>query len=741
MSFVQTTPNPLISARLTTVARKLLSSGSLRFVSFSLGDSEIDYLHGKDISYKPSNNRILSPFDKQGDLKYKLPSLDKINYTAADFYNPLPSIVPVENEITNTAKRRGFFTGSTNNYSAFTYQSPRSASNSYVLQGDVIVHISGVTGSTSMRVYSGTTFTGGTSPGVDDYLLFELRNPSMSALTRSVNGRSSIYIDHRQPIPYLWYKIEAKSGNLATSGFLDLTLDRKLPNFQAVTGGTTTGGGLLSGASQTTLANVLFYPSGNSIDTFYGSGETTQYWNEDTLAFTNTSNLANDELNMWNMNIVHTETIAGNDLTTYETHTDYGSTGYTGIKNYLNYTFDKPEQKAIGIIHYTNHSISNYYGESLHKDTIKLHLPTIMWHHNDGVTLGLVLSNKGETKKNTIVGGTLDPSGTNGKITTTYYNLTDSSGNTVGRVFNDLKTIIIDDEELLAAMSYKSNRNWTLPKLEGKAVDVAASVGTNLFSPQTQQVYVSYLFENQGIWTGTTVGTPKNLGTTTGLHCQNYILITGDTNQSPTPGVAQVRFPLGKLPYMRSVADMVTYSGTGWSSTNLKLICQRTALGQRPKADSWRWIDSTSGLTNYATTSGTSINPDDLDQSQNQKVFNITKELYDTNSGNTYVLNNYITIPTTAQSGKLQFGDEVFFFGNIETDIQAISYKTKFVLPAGGNSFNTSINPTWTNSSSVYISEVGIYDGNSSLVAIGKINKPIEKKVGKTILLELEIDF
>ena len=335
MSFINKTPSPLLSARLTTIGRKLLSSGALTFSQFSFGDSEIDYTYGKDISFVHSNNRILSPFDKSPIGKYLIPAEDKLSYTSEDFYKPLPSIVPVENEITNTAKQRGFFSGTSNNYSLRTAQSP--ASKPYLHQADARIHISGVTGTTSMRVYSGSTFTGGTQPKVDDYMLVEWRNPSMSALTRSTNNGSAIYIDHRQPIPYLWYKIESISGNLATSGFLDITTDRGiLPNFNALTGGTTTGGRLLSGASQTTLANVFFYPSGNSIDTFYGSGETTQYWNEDTLAFTNTSNLANDELNIWNMNIVHTETIAGNDLTTYEEHTDYGSTGYTGIKNYLN---------------------------------------------------------------------------------------------------------------------------------------------------------------------------------------------------------------------------------------------------------------------------------------------------------------------------------------------------------------------------------------------------------------------
>ncbi|PCI27770.1 hypothetical protein COB55_05175 [Candidatus Wolfebacteria bacterium] len=738
MSFVNQTPSPLISSRLTTVGRKLLSSGSLVFTSFSVADSEIDYGQGRDLDpiYDHGNNRVLSPFDVNPDLKYKIPQLEKLSYQSQDFYQPLPTLVPVENEITNTAKQRGFFSGTPNNYSAFTFQSPNDPLR-YLHQADAVLHISGVTGGTSMRVYSASTFTGGTQPGVQDYALIEWRNPSMSGLTRYTNNRDVVNIPFDQPIPWLWYKIEAISGDLATSGILDLTLDRDILNFHALSGATQQ----LSGESETTLAGVYFYPSGNSIDTFYGSGETTQYWNEDTLAFNNTSNLANDELNIWNMNIVHTETIAGNDLTTFETHTDYGSTGYTGIKNYLGYTFDKPEQKAIGIIHYTNHSISNFYGESLHKDTIKLHLPTIMWHHNDGTTLGLELSNVGETKKNLILGDTLDPSNTNSGLTTTYYDLTDSSGNTVGKVLNDLKTIIIHDEELLAAMSYKSNRNWSLPTLEGNAVSVTSSVGTNVFSPQTQQMWVSYLFENFGTWTGDTTGTPTNLGTTNGIHCQNYTLITGDTNQTPTPGVAQVRIPLGELPYMRSVAELETLSGTGWNANVIKLICQRTALGQRPKADSWRFLDVTSGLTNFSTTELTSIDPDDLDGSANQEVFNITKELFDSNSGNTYVLNDLIQIPTSSQPDNLQFGDEVFFFGNIETDIQAISYKTKFVLPLGGSQYNASINPTFRGDTSVFVSDIGIYDNSLNLVAVGKLNKPIEKKVGKTVIIELSIDF
>ena len=42
--------------------------------------------------------------------------------------------------------------------------------------------------------------------------------------------------------------------------------------------------------------------------------------------------------------------------------------------------------------------------------------------------------------------------------------MADADGNIVGKVFNDLKVFVIEDQELLFAMSYKANRSWTLPE-------------------------------------------------------------------------------------------------------------------------------------------------------------------------------------------------------------------------------------------------------------------------------------
>ena len=44
-----------------------------------------------------------------------------------------------------------------------------------------------------------------------------------------------------------------------------------------------------------------------------------------------------------------------------------------------------------------------------------------------------------------------------------YTSGTTAVPNRVGKVFPDLQMITIDDQELVASMSYKSNRNWTLP--------------------------------------------------------------------------------------------------------------------------------------------------------------------------------------------------------------------------------------------------------------------------------------
>jgi hypothetical protein len=94
----------------------------------------------------------------------------------------------------------------------------------------------------------------------------------------------------------------------------------------------------------------------------------------------------------------------------------------------------------------------------------------------------------------------------------------------------------------------------------------------------------------------------------------------------------------------------------------------------------------------------------------------------------------------------LQFGDERFFYGNIETFIGATIYKTIFDIRVNSSQFSQTSNPTRsqdmnTNPSNIKVTEVGIYDLNQNLVCIGKLSKPVELMQGNTIMLELSLDF
>ena len=77
-----------------------------------------------------------------------------------------------------------------------------------------------------------------------------------------------------------------------------------------------------------------------------------------------------------------------------------------------------------------------------------------MWHKSNSDTLGVTLIASGDSKLLT---------GTTKSLDVVYYDLCDINGFVVGKVFPDLKIFVIEDQELLFAMSYKSNRSWTLP--------------------------------------------------------------------------------------------------------------------------------------------------------------------------------------------------------------------------------------------------------------------------------------
>jgi hypothetical protein len=262
-------------------------------------------------------------------------------------------------------------------------------------------------------------------------------------------------------------------------------------------------------------------------------------------------------------------------------------------------------------------------------------------------------------------------------------------------------------------MSYKSNRNWTLPKING-----SLESSMNGVIDGTQTIYITYLLAS-------------NTGYTTGLHC-NYILCA-DFDElaedcAPTDKKAvRLTFPSSQFPFLS------TTGGTGWYADRLYLLAQRTTIGTNPVPNNWTLIDVTQYIDSH--TVGDRIDKVNLENSS----FLLTNNLY-LNSGTTYNLDNFINIPLTSEPNLLQFGDEQFFYGNVMTKGVSTKYRTKFNFTIPPNQFNTSVNPTYANSGqNVHISEVGVYSG-TDLVAVGKMNLPIEKTPTSTVIIEMAFD-
>lgn len=289
-----------------------------------------------------------------------------------------------------------------------------------------------------------------------------------------------------------------------------------------------------------------------------------------------------------------------------------------------------------------------------------------------------------------------------------YYHLWDTHENStgypnrIGKVWPDLKIVTIDDEEILASMSWISKRTWTLPapRLSLTApnlcnVDAGDDVGIMTGTGQT--MWVTYIFDN-------------DFGTA-GMNC-NYFTSVQGTDPSCPPDTANVGVRFGdEFPFLNT--DFVT-TPSGFCANEFYILAQLVNTGERPVADAWKQIDFTgdislvNGLIPVSGITG--------------QTFFITQGNYD--AGTTFNLNNFIPL---IQSGTtrpyINFGDEYIFFGNVETDIQATVYEMRYYVNLPYNQFTVSTNPT-LNGDDIYVTEIGLYDSDYDLMFISKLESP-----------------
>jgi hypothetical protein len=573
-----------------------------------------------------------------------------------------------------------------------------------------------------------------------------------------------------------------------------ITLDRNTPDFC---------GTVISHC----YARTLIYPP--NMTSIYDSLTPNPHWGEQVIDFESICDTDQFDVKVWNMNIPWTENPAGLLPTKYEGYEYFGSVDYIGSKEYFGYnsnsgqtffinntlsaettdTFyynslgevvdvEPEEQKAIAIIHYTNQTIDFFYGEKFALEpydpsnlddttgqarNFRLHIPWLMWHKNPDCCFGQTFW--------------VDPPGFDGKelfqvryVQTTknddmnnpgirYYHLWDNNKNKnglpnrIGKVFPDSKLIIIDDEEVIAAMSYKSNRNFTLPApqlslITPNTCGQASLTADGVLTGNGETMYVTYRFTNKTC-------------STNSLHCNYYVKLVGNNNDC-SPNVSQnvaVRFGrefncLGENPittttttyypitttsttYYPITTTTTTYSPItttttyypittttticpqtcditkGYFAEYFQIVCQKVVTGQRPDPSNWKVIDYTSDLGGIVTQDALTNN-----------TFVITKDQYD--NAPYYNLGNYINLTKLGNDEPdLNFGDEYYFYGSFESDIMATIYEMKYKINLNFTEFQNTTNPTWKSGTKSYITEIALLDEDKDIIVMSKLQSPV----------------
>jgi len=724
MAYIIKNTSGLINTRLTDVGRRYLSQGNFNISYFQIGDSEVSYSTNPKL-IQVNNNILMPSFNAQNDVGVPESNKQHVKYPYylsgfdGNTYG-IPFMDSAVQQVYNSAGSKGFFTGETDVWSAQT-------SSAYTISSNYRVDMSSLTGGTTMELQIDFCSETSGTPAINDFVV--------------------VYFDGNggcgdvNTCPVLTYKIQNIDPLTGTTGTtFTLTLDRPTPTFTAAT-----------------EARVLIYPSGMTM--LYDTITPEPFWDTDTINFESPCDVSKREnTSIWNMNIPWSVNPAGLYSNTYENYINYGSISYLGTKEYLGYqnvsgqtdtsevfyynSFDEKivvppnEQKTIAIIHYTNQSIDNVYGEKFATipfdpddpsdqtglaRNFKLTIPTLMWHKSTGDTIGetfmidppdyeLCVPYYIRSSKNSDMN---DPG-------IRYYHLWDLNPdendnlNRIGKVFPDQQIVVIDDEEVVAALSYKSNRNWTLPApkltlIPPNICDTTITT-TGIMTGDTQVMWITYRFDSTGF--------------TNSLHCNYYSKIVGpSTGCTDTTQNVAVRFN-EEFPFL------IQSGLSGFTATNLKLICQLVEGNGLPSPTEWREIDVTDQL------SATTINGLLTEQGIVSTTFQIDFDTYD--SAPNYNLSNYLDLPTLNETDVLNFGDEYFFYGNIETDISATIYEMRYLINLNENQFVNTSNPTWLSGSTSYFTEIGLFDSNKDLLVISKMQSPQIRQGIQQVVVKLD---
>lgn len=653
MSFLDTNYKGFtIATRLTQKGRESIANGNFVITHFAVGDSEYSY------SGSTTGQTIMAPFDDYGNVKYPL------SYVSGSSPYGIPVSLMEVTECSNVMGPAGFVSGSFGD--DFVIKSYYETINSF-------------TGNTNTL-----TVVDGTDYPVGSFVTLALNASKLD--DDIITGQTNSYI----------FKV-------ITTGATSITLDRNIPILPS--------------------SNVVLINNDKEFENPIPTGTTEQH-------------------NPWTLNVVWDKKPLGlgngdRDITGYTSNKFIGTKEFFGYKSSDGQTYNTgttitnsfgelititpEEQKVIAIIHYSKNgddidpnrffkyddhiSTSTGYtspnaSDLSDEEYFQVHIPFLMYHRNTGTTVGASFHMDSTDKE--IV------SAHNSRFVLKYRDLLDEQNIRVGKVFYNQQVIIFDDEEIVAALDYKSNRKYTLP---------APKVNTIVsYDPITE------LTTGKTMWMTYMLAYSDDINKS-GIPCNYYTKVTGST----TPLGVTVRFGDSEFFHLQSSTGNTI---NGQVADKLYLLFQITDNGELPDSDAWLMHDQTV----YLNGNGLIVSSALIDH-----VFTINESEYsEALTAGTFYLGGYIQDDYLSTTSGPYFGDEQPFPGSINvvrgTEIQTLTFRAN--LPS--DKFVTSVNPTY-NSGNPMITEVALLNSNKETLIMGKMSEPLERSGDQTI--DVQLDF
>jgi hypothetical protein len=723
MSFLNEINSEHLAARITNKGRKKIAQGDFNIHYFQLGDSEFDYAFSEfdGTSTRPAQ-KVFTPLDKDNQVKYPY-KISESSLTGTTFGNPIQ--VSQTETIRNVMGPAGYVS----NYIEY---------DSELCEGTTVecgweqIDINKVNGTSSLVIPSGTTFNN------CKFITIFFDDLLCSNDTISDDASSLVY------------RIVTLTTGSTTN---TLTLDRPMPNYSS-----------LSPKDITVICNECTpqYPGPH----------------DEAKVCLPIPPTPEDQQDPWTQNTVWSKKPAGMDygsdmygLVEDERLSGYTSNVFVSTKEFFGYNTSSgqtsnsgttitnsfgdtviilpEEQKCISILHYSKVgdilrdpemgfkyedyiSTNNVGDDALIEDSFgdpltdleyfEIYIPFIYYHRTTGTTVGarFFMGTTDISINSTAIDTKLDQM--------KYRYLIDEQGNNVGKVFYNHKVIIFDDEEIVAALDYKSNRRYTLPAPRIAMVPTDTKCGedgeplTPLMTGTTEQtIFVTYILEYTG-------DTQLN-----GLHCNYYTKLTGTT----TPGDVSIKFGENEFKYMETT---LLGSIKGFIANKFEILVQKVNTGSQPDPTMWKIIDFTPEIPGHSV--GTIINPVNL----RNKRFVITNADYE-NAGR-YDLETYlqpnIDFPnehpgSTHLLTTPEFGDEQPFTGSIRL-VRAIDLEVmRFLINLPSGEFTTTQNPSFITGKQKRITEVALLNENKEVLVIAKVPKPIVRTGTQVFAVKIDI--